>query len=274
MDIERAYHKAEKILLSEAISPEDFSEFYSPEEIAADMAYVKRMEGKFSESGERSEPEEKELHQLATTFEAIFYEQGELSNWLGEEATTIRCSRYDDIANGVDGIVRLGAEEDIAHLGLIIDVTTAENLDEKFFRIKNEIKSGELAHVKYFKPEESSLPGLPHIPRVVIGAGRDTIKELSNLWMNGENRKLGEHPVQLRIIKEIVSQIKTFNDYAAEIGREELCDNFQRILGFLEPILAEKKRSIKDTREYDPVFSAIQMQLERFSDKKEKHVNR
>ncbi len=83
-------------------------------------------------------------------------------------------------------------------------------LKKKFNCIKKEIEEGKLARIKYFVSEHMNIRGeLKKVPRLVIGADRETVKELGELWINRDNKALEKHPIQFTLLKEILLQCET-----------------------------------------------------------------
>ena len=140
MDIyNKAYERAQAVLEKERIDPEKFRD-YDKDMIARDKEYVLKREAQFKM---RATPESQKTKKIATVLEAIIHEQTELSDWLGPDASTVSTSRYDDIANGTDTIVRFQREDEAdAHLGLAIDVTFSPDIREKLDGVKEDIKHG------------------------------------------------------------------------------------------------------------------------------------
>jgi len=205
-DIDKAYEKALKFLseVSPRINPadEEFIEHYGKDKVESDIRYVAEMEEKFSQE---SFEEANEMQKLAVIFEAIVLDQIYSSEWLGENADTVAASRYDDIKNGVDAIVEWDDEEDGRFLALAIDVTFAGDVADKFSKIKKGIDN-ESSRIKYFS--HNGTIGLENVPRAVVGADAGTVKDLIELWLSGDNRAMAEHPIQIELLEEIISQMK------------------------------------------------------------------
>jgi len=108
VDIDRMHDKATKALEASRIAETE----------EADIAKANELEEKYSKNIT-------ETKKIADIFEAVVLEHGELSDWLGGSAKTMKTSRYDDYMNGVDLLVEFaGAEgEESEHLGLAADVT-------------------------------------------------------------------------------------------------------------------------------------------------------
>jgi len=262
LTMDQAYRKAERDLRRSAIDPETFRDLYHSG-VDADMAYVKEMEAKFEQA---ATPETREAQHLATVFEAIIHENAELSDWLGPNAETFKTSRYDDIKNGVDTIVEFQEENAAAsHLGLSIDVTFAADTGKKFDRIYNELKRGELPKIKYFRSDAMGFRGeLSDAPRVVIGAESKTIKQLAELWLEGQKKELGSHPIQFQILAEILTQLETFESFARKNGNDPIADVLAQRARTVKKILDEKQVVLEDNFDRDSVFYEMERNLARF----------
>lgn len=260
LTIDQAYKQAIKKMRREAINPETFRDIYH-EGVDKDNTYVKAMEDKFKQD---STSEKEEVLKLATVFEGIIHENAELSDWLGQNAQTFKTSRFDDIANGVDTIVEFEESETTAsHLALAIDVTFSSDTERKLADIRDKIKKGELTKIKYFASEHLGMRGeLAKVPRVIIGAESKTIKQLAELWIEGDKKKeLGVHPIQFQILEEIVEQLETFQNFAERNHQPELAAIFEKRLAFVSKILEEKRIMLDDNGERDSVFEDIERNL-------------
>lgn len=257
--IDQAYKQAVRKMQKETIDPETFRDIYH-EGVDKDNAYVKEMEEKFRKN---ATPEKEAAKRLATVFEGIIHENAELSDWLGSNAQTFKTSRFDDIANGVDTIVEFEESETSAsHLALAIDVTFTSDTERKLADIRDKIKKGELTKIKYFASEHLGMRGeLAKVPRVVIGAESKTIKQLAELWIEGDKKELGAHPIQFQILEEIVEQLETFQGFAERNHQPELAAIFEKRLAFVSKILEEKRIVLDDNGERDTVFEDIERNL-------------
>ncbi|MFA6076906.1 MAG: hypothetical protein WC735_02415 [Candidatus Paceibacterota bacterium] len=261
--IDKAYEKALKVL-SQPIDPEDFKDIYR--DVEKDIAFVERMERKFAEEAAGGSLEKQNRMKIAKIFEAIIFQHAEQSNWFGDTATTIEASRFDDIVNKVDTIVEFGESESRAtHLALAMDVTTASRFSEKFEHIKKSIERGELTKVKYFISEILDIRGeKSNIPHVVIGVDRKTTFDVIEAWNRGDNKKLANHPVQIKILAEIQIQLKAFKQYAEKLGKDDVVRVYEKTLRIIESIMSVKEIDEKDLAEAekDEYFSAIKQNAE------------
>lgn len=245
MNIDKAYELAEKVLDADRIDPQKF-EHYDKQMVNRDMQYVRDREAQFEI---KSTPESKKDKKMATILEAIIHEQVELSDWLGPNAETITSSHYDDIANGVDSIVKLRHEgEGDTHLGLAIDVTFSTDIRDKLNKIMQDIENGKLTEIKYSPLSDSedaheyAYKGNSKMPRVVVGIEKQVAEKLADLWIKKNKKELGQHPVQHVIAKEILDQLAVFEQYARSHGNHNnIAVVYRQVSAVIERSLKEKE---------------------------------
>jgi len=241
------------------IKLEDFEDLYGKENVQKDKEYVRKMEYLFNK--ERNS-EKDNSSKLATIFESVIHEHGELSDWFGSSAFTIKTSRYDDIKNGVDEIVEFIEEnKKFSHLALGVDVTIANETYSKFKKIIDEINQGKLAEIKYFKSDELGIRGeLKNVPRVIISVEGETVKELGGMWLEGKNKELSEHFIQYQILEEILLQSKFFSLYAEKKNQIKIKDTYEHLNKIIENIYQQKiqnKKEVNKTYGKDRAFYTI-----------------
>jgi hypothetical protein len=271
---------------SKAIQLDEFADLYDPEIIKRDKEYVKNLEGKFSADGI---PEASKKY--GRLFEAVINNQIENSDLMGPAADVIIPSRFDDIANGIDSIVRFKQEKGAtSHLALAIDVTRSRaEIENKFSRIRSSIEEGNLSRVKYFKTKNFRGELTP-VARVVIGADHAVTEDISNLMLSfmrmqktiAENRraqnasdtakelpqrladvrkKLARHPLQQIVLIEIRTQLEAFQNYAHRLGKQTAADEYGKILHFITEIIEDKDGpsniSDNETVDNDEIYRLI-----------------
>ena len=255
---EKLFQKTEAVLSENPpLNPENFRDLYGDENVDKDIAYVKNLEKKFSEE---TNPENEEAKKLAKSLETIITEQIELSDWMGPDAVTITTSRFDDIANGVDLVTEFQNQKErtASHLALAVDVTFGSGLGKKMARIINEIRSGELARVKYFESEFLNIRGeLRNVPRVVVGIDTHTLGSLGEVWLAHDTKVLARHGVQRAILEEIRAELAAFQKYALHVKQKNVALVYERALGAVEGILAEKKEIELGELVNDKVFQSV-----------------
>jgi hypothetical protein len=246
--IESAYRQARVVLKDQdiKITPENFPE-YKPEMMQNDLKYVTEMEAKF---GSGKSEEEKTADKLGLILEALFFEQAEMSEWLGSNIETVRASRFDDIKNGIDIIAEFLEEEEgeeqaavrnvSGHMGLAFDVTFASNIKRKLEREKEEIDHNNLAEVRYFHSDHF-VGKLPDVPRIVVAVDGKTINEITQLWLE-DKKALASHWVQMQILEGTIIQLKVQKKYAETTKHERLINKLDWALRTLEKIYQERRK--------------------------------
>jgi hypothetical protein len=230
----QALEKAKNILAEYQIQMSDFSDLYGEEVISADMSELKQRESNFS-AGRVPEIHERVNKELATIFEAMIFDQGESSNWFGENAFLISTSEYDDVVNGVDLVVEWDQDSGVSRMAAGIDVTFNHNVQKKINAIKRSILNGDLGRIKYFKSEVSNIRGeVSEVPRIILGADVDTVRELTNEWAANNNIRLAEHPVQFQFFDEAISQCNYFIEFAERNNQPRIADAYKDLLRVLD----------------------------------------
>jgi len=265
--IERALHKAQEKLAIDKIDMDDFADLYN---VIKDKEYVWEKEEIFEQ---KNSSQEKENKKLATVLEAILHEQIEQNCYLGDNIKTVSTCKFDDIKNGVDQILEVGDEDekDTQHLAIAIDATFNPDVYKKIKKIKEKIKSGKLAVVKYFKSDILHFRGEKGgIPEFVLGIDKKNLEDVTKLWMNDENQKLGYHPLHIMIFDEILQQSKYYQDYAEKIGQTKIAKKYKELYNLFSQLKGEKEELAneifknpenKEKMDEDMVYQSI-MQLE------------
>lgn len=279
-----------------AIKIEEFSDLYAADAIAADDAFVKRQKAKNEQSRDDAVRTGKLRGDL---FEAIINTQIAESDWMGPDADIIVPSEYDDFRNGVDSIVEFDREEGgSSHLALAIDVTESPmQMLEKFKKIKVSIESGALSQVKYFK-SKNFRGELNYVPRVVVGAGRETVEGIAHLILQfkrlqatvARNRRenkeasvsqkateelakvrqeIAGHPLQGMLLAEIKAQLESFRDYAHSIKKDAMADHYSQVLALIDAVTEAKGKAVgsDEKSKDDLIYRTITERAERFSEK-------
>lgn len=260
------YERAQSFIDSKEVKMSDFEDHYGKEVVAKDRLYVEKMEGKFSNS---KNSEQAEANKLATVFEAVFHEGTSTCGWLGENVSTIKTSRYDDIANGIDEIAEIQETPTAtSYLGLAIDVTISSEAETKIKDIKQNIEEGKLSKIKYFQSPNRNFKGsIDNVPRVVVGVAGKTVQELSELWLNNDKDSLKKHPVQLQVLRTVLEQLKTFEKYSAHIGEDDLANVYKENRRIISNIYTKKKKDLGGelSDDYDEMYDRIFGELSRIS---------
>lgn len=252
-DLNKALRLAEKRVFCHAIDPYDFTNPegrpYSLERVQKDMDYANELEQAFREQniananlGARARWEM--LMKLGKVFEAIVLFNGD-NEWFGKNARVIVPSRYDDIVHGVDGIVEFEGEKNFfSHLALGIDMTVSTDVNRKMKKILQDIDRGELTMMSYFHSERQHFKGEKrNIPRVIVGADRQTMHDLTVTWMKEEGMiaDFTKHPMQIQMLDGIVWQLEAFAAYAEKKNKPALVEIYRNDLAIIREVLSEKQ---------------------------------
>ncbi|HEY1041864.1 MAG TPA: hypothetical protein VGE48_00360 [Candidatus Paceibacterota bacterium] len=253
-----AHAKALSAFEADSIDLEEFRDLYGSEVIDADLAKVARLKSNFA-------PEDRNKF-ASEIMEGIIYDQSERSDWLGPYAQTIRASEYDDYVNGIDLVVEFDEpERSRSHLALGVDATFSRtNIEKKLRRVKDEIDSGSLASIKYFRSQNGRFMGrLTNVPRVVTGMEKDRLLELATIWNQDDNKTLAAHPAQRLLLAQIAQQLKVFKGYAERTGKHQFVRPFDETLATIRGV-SEKKTSIdvssvRDDTVHKEIVSCLEM---------------
>ncbi len=261
----RAFQEIHTVLERDKVDPNDFRDIYDEDKITKDLAYVEDKKRIFTEN---ATPESKEAKKLASVFEGIFHIGAHEHGWLGEGTHIIKTSDFDDWYSGVDGVVEFRKpKEEAQHLAVGIDVTYSTMFEEKFQKIKNDIKNGELPTIQYFRSGDIR-DKLQKVPRVIVGAERSNLIRLcKDLFARPvDNEKLAKHPFQILQLKQIRLQLDAFAKYARVLGKVDIAEVYERDAEIIRRIL-QKKSVIEGLRmgewENDRVFQAIKEELKK-----------
>lgn len=247
--IDECYKKAKHDLAIDKIDMDGFRDVYG-DVIDSDLKYIEYREEDFRQ--QNSEKDEKEK-KIATILEAIFCDQIELNEIFGEGVNTISTCPFDDYKNGIDFLLKVKEElenskfkDKVYHyLAIALDATMSSRQDvlsKKINIIKDNIKNGKLAKIKYFESENSNHKGsLNNIPKFIIGVDRKNLEELSNLWIEGKNKELSQHPFQIIVLDQIRWQIDYFIEYAKSVEQNKIAEKFEELRIFFDHINEEKK---------------------------------
>jgi len=250
----QALEKAKEVLTRNQIQMAGFSDLYGEEVIKNDADELKNRESNFS-GGKIPETHEYVNKNLATIFEAIIFDQGENAGWFGENASLIATSKYDDVINGVDLIVEWKENLGVSRMEASIDVTFNHDVQKKISHIKKSIIDGDLGKIKYFKSKVSDMRGeLSKVPRIILGADVDTVRELTNEWTNGGGQKLAKHPVQFQFFDEAISQCHYFAAFAEKNGQPRIADAYMDLLRVLEFQYAKKNQKLGEDKKVRDAF--------------------
>ena len=219
---ERVQEQARLVLAQSTLNERDFIDEetagYRADEVELDRARVSVLEKKFEDSMRASDnPLEARNTKLdGELFEALMLWNGEQNGWLGWDARVLKTSKFDDYVNGIDLIVEFQKEEVEKNiLGLALDVTFSshpDNVTKKFSRILTQLERGHLMPLKYYEGEGR---GDHEVAEAIVAVSRDSVREVGRLtWEEKKHKTVSEHPIQLRILTQIVEQMDIYAEYA------------------------------------------------------------
>lgn len=217
--------------------------------LKGDLAYVTKLEQNFVEQN-RSNRDQKNFgwetkKKLGEIFEAITIDNIDMNAWFGANAQMIIPTKYDDVVNGIDGVVEFHDERSVGHLALGIDVATSlEGIDRKLQGVKDDIDKGRLSKMDYFYSEAQDIKGQKtNIPQVILAADRQTVRDLMDLWVEEKQKALAKHYIQFQILEEAMIQLKSFQAYAKRKGKNHLVGIYQRDIDCVQMVMNEKKEA-------------------------------
>lgn len=261
--------KVQRVLTSRLKEHDFINHPYSNMDVASDLEYVAKQKVLHKKT---ETPQSRELKRIADIFEALVLWNSEQADWLGSKATTIKTSEYDDYKNGVDMVVEFQEERSASYLGLAADVTFSSDrsiIAKKFSILRDQIKRGTLAQVKYFHSDHTHFDGqLSKLPEVVIGVSKSMVLELARLWAEGKNSTLANHRVGVLILKQIEMQLSVFAKYAQSIGQTEMARIYLDRFKLIQEILKEKGdlvTKVEASSITDPVHLEIMKFMENWS---------
>lgn len=243
----------------------DFSDIYSPEEIQKDMELIQEIKERFKQN---ETPEGARFKRISDVFEGVVAEQAEQNAWFGKNVTFYHTSEYDDLVNGVDGVAEFYEEdrETSQHTALSFDVVfsaDAQRIFDKLERTRKMIDNGELTEVKYFEDEEGNRKTIK-APRIVLGSRLSSAENLIDMWGKkspDKNRRLAEHPMQIKLLLESYMQLRHFSEYAQEQDKNDIALEYAKLSNKIVEILNTEKKELMDKYFYevsdDIVFETI-----------------
>lgn len=251
---------------------------YTAEAVERDLEMTRRMEEKFHENDDALSDEVlekiREGKKRSEALETIILDGGQAMTWFGPEARLTQTTRYDDIYNGVDGILEFAVEgETPQRIALAIDASMRpdfSSVERKMTRGISKINEGKMK-VKYFQSEIDGFKGkLTTVIPIVLGLEGDNSDKLIQLFAdiqraaqktdpNEAAEKIATakaHPAQIIFLKELLVQLEM---HARLFKREGsfIKDSLQKIKLIVENILATKETTSANELANDGVYQAI-----------------
>lgn len=230
-------------------------------DVMYDFTRAKRVQ---KEMDDEKNPTELRMSEFAEILEIIVFDGIEDHEWFGGDAQAIKTALFDDLFNGTDLIIEMNPDEGgTSYLGLGIDVTFAgyNQMVKKLEGIRDQIKSGKLTHIKYFCSADLTLKGSKSkIPRLLIALNPDDLENIRDIWLD-QPRQLTKHPVKLKILRQLFSQLKLFQIYAENCNQQKVADILKNMEKTLRNSLDEEDREAYKTvvdRKHTELMAAIQ----------------
>jgi len=202
------------MLRESAVKETDFNDLYGAERVENDLARVRELDEKFNtEAAQNASIREQVV--WGHSLEAFLHRQIGQQGFLGEGAVGIKTSKFDDYVNGVDEVVIYPRPDGVSHLGLSVDFTFG-NPAKKIDRVVQRVRAGEMGRIKYFKADVPGFQfrGEMRTPKVVVAVSRESIRDALALWVQGEDDRLKNHPLQMLMLRQIADQLDVYGGLA------------------------------------------------------------
>lgn len=192
--------------------------FYDDAEIDKDIKRCEELEAIFHKD---ISEEQNERHVMGQAAEYTFRSAMEKYAWLAENIKMLVTSQYDDYVRGIDSIAQIDlGPSKFEHLGFAVDFTTdPDKAGEKLRRTFDDLDQGRTAAVKYFQSEKTGMLKNFKVPRLVIGAGQESLERLSayaSEILNGSaisesvEQEIRNDPFKMVLLGEIQAQLSVF----------------------------------------------------------------
>ncbi len=242
--LQDCYERAVKILNIDTIDMDEFKHLYNVEK---DKETIQRIEEKIKAKNIKEE----EINvKIATIWEAILHELIEQACYLGDNITTKRTCKYDDLVNSIDDILEIeseGQHRTADHLAVVIDATFSQNIDKKIARIEKEINNGELGKLKYFESDFLEFKGeKTGIPKFILGIDRQNLESVTALWYENRGNLLAKHPLQIIILEEIIKQAQYFRDYAEKVKQPAVVEKYEKLYQIFVQIKKDREDELAE----------------------------
>ncbi len=265
--VDTAYEKAGQIFRHE-INIESFAApqgNYDSTMVAKDKHIVDELHKIFEEKYVDN-PELRDMKKLADIFEAMIADQVNRSAWFGHNAELIASSEYDDIVNGVDGVLHFKNPGSSDYIALGVDITfSRKSIESKLRHVKDVIREGKMARLKYFELPDGSYKGeLRDIPNIIVGADAGTVIQMSKQWTDPLGEKyISKHWMQAQLMDMATMQCDHFSEYAKEVGNKKAEERYVYMSEKIKRIkaLREKLAGRKLPEDRDLVFKSMKEHL-------------
>ncbi|MFA6553973.1 MAG: hypothetical protein WCS89_00495 [Candidatus Paceibacterota bacterium] len=214
---------------------------FSEQEIDKDIKTCDVLKHKFENRRNSQNEERREQSERGLAAEFAFRNVMENYGWLAEKVKMIVTSQYDDFVRGIDSVAQIEIDpKHSEHLGFAIDFATGTNdIGEKLRRTFDDIDLGYTPAVKYFESEKTGQVKNFKLPRIVVGAGHESLERLVSYSfeiMNGSaitesvRNEIKEDPFRFVLFGEIQAQLSVFINRLEKVIVEANKQNKQEIM--------------------------------------------
>ena len=236
-DPDKMEYLLNKVKISEQKRPqiESFKDIYSEGEIENDKLLIKKREDEWRQ---KEDDFDKFVRNFSLIYETAVIDILDTNKYLGEKSRVIYATKFDDIFNGIDGVLVVEGKEQDQHLGLNMDVTFSAGkniggddiLEKKIESIKQCIRKGVLPTLKYFQNPKTMNHEQISLPKIIIGSQQESADGLIRLWgetSRTNNEKLKNHPIQSKVIMEAIYQLRYFYEFAKNLSENTREDDMR-----------------------------------------------
>jgi len=252
---------------------------YSKKDIENDLKMTEEMKRKFHEHDDDLDEEIikkiKEKKKRSEALESVIINGGQQAEWFGKEAHLVQTAEFDDIFDGVDGVLEfvIGGEKP-QRIALAIDASMRPDfskVERKILRGISKVNSGKMK-VKYFKSQVDDFKGtLKEVIPIVLGLEGNNAEKLIHLFadlkraqaMTANSEKANEkllqvksHPSQIIFLKEILVQLDMYAKIFAKEGNPTKF-GVEKIHDIIAGILKDKETINAGEYEKDGVYQKI-----------------
>jgi hypothetical protein len=271
-------------------NPKDFEDVFGPEEIERDDKLLNAVKRNIERDLDHLNPEDQETlrkgKKRSEALEIVITEGISEQRWFGRKARITRTGEFDDVINGVDGVLEfdLGTEEKPERIALAIDASMRSDYFLASKKMLRNIRSvlGVNKHrptkVKYFKSKVNNHKGpLEAVIPVVIGLEGQNCNGLFDLMgqviklenqkerneiqdkiLNEKKKEVAKHPAQRIFIEEIKAQLVFYKELITEQGSGQIdLSGLERLITIFNSIDEIKREIETGNLAEDAVFKEI-----------------
>lgn len=256
---------------------------FSQLDVKRDIETTEKMEERFKKDWDHLPENDiqriKEGKKRSEALEVIIIDKGEEMNWFGERAHLSRTSRFDDIFNGIDGVLEFDIQESNPY-GIALEIDASMKPDQETMKKKitrntdKVLGKGKAIEVKYFQSKISGeKKKLTFVIPVVTGVEGDNANKLIELFADIERlkkpgkdeelqKKIDEaknNPAQLIFLKEIKMQLEMYSKLLGKEGgmKQLYRKEVDKLVDIIKNIIDSKNNIDSKTLESDGVYNLV-----------------